>query len=247
MIAMWERYTYIQCRKKKKGMNTYYDNVLREGNTALRFPRFKNRDGAQELVASMPDDEAPRVWELHTLEDMRWNDNHQLPIKYWGLDIINSIRWLMRQPAYAEHHIYTPHQCLNRDTPLKYLHTKIHTVDWWWETQVGRNTRGSSHTHWHWINPESGGYIGSVDHHVRRNTSLEYFWRQASVAYIYDNWQSSFEDPLDALNAQLRNGRCPAYSNQEPQYSSEADGWAVANKPRGAEWSIPGVTPASHP
>jgi len=61
MIAMWERYTYIQCRKKKKGMNTYYDNVLREGNTALRFPWFKNRDGAQELVASMPDDEAPGV------------------------------------------------------------------------------------------------------------------------------------------------------------------------------------------
>ena len=96
---MREVYKYIQCGIMKNGMKTYYDTMLKEENYALHFPTSKNGDGVLKLNASMPDDQALGEWELHTLQNVRWNDNHQRPIKYWSRDIIKSKTRLMRQPA----------------------------------------------------------------------------------------------------------------------------------------------------
>jgi hypothetical protein len=48
----------------------------------------------------------------------------------------------MRLQPYAEYFIFAPLRCFKSDTPLKRLYTEMHTADWWWETQVRRDTRG---------------------------------------------------------------------------------------------------------
>ena len=45
-------------------MKTYYDDVLKEQNTGLHYPSFKNGDGVKRLVAAMPDDKALGEWEV---------------------------------------------------------------------------------------------------------------------------------------------------------------------------------------
>jgi hypothetical protein len=53
--AMRGEYQYIQCGIMKKGMQTYYHNVLEEEINSLHFRSFKNADGILKLVDSMPD------------------------------------------------------------------------------------------------------------------------------------------------------------------------------------------------
>ena len=108
----------------KKDMKTYYNNERKEENTALPFASFKNGDAIQKLFTRLPDDQALGERELHTLEDMRWNDNHQRHIKYRSRDIIKSMRWQMRQSAYTEHLVFAPQRCFNSHTPQNTSITK---------------------------------------------------------------------------------------------------------------------------
>jgi hypothetical protein len=116
------------------GIKGYNDNVLKVPNTALHFPILKHRDGVQNIVTSMISDQAFGEWKLHTLKDMRWNDNHQYPIKLWSRDSIKRMGWLISQSAYAEHLIYSTQHSFNPNSPLKSLYTTLRTAYWWWDT-----------------------------------------------------------------------------------------------------------------
>jgi len=81
-------------------------------------------------------------WNLHTLEDIRWKDSHQHPIRCWSRAIITSMKWLVWQPAYAVHFCYAPPHSFDSDMPLQRLNSEIHTADWWLETQLRMDTWG---------------------------------------------------------------------------------------------------------
>jgi hypothetical protein len=58
LFVTWEEYKYIQYGIKKKDMETYCDIMLKKENTPLRLPNFKKWGDIQQLVASMPDNQA---------------------------------------------------------------------------------------------------------------------------------------------------------------------------------------------
>jgi len=67
------------------------------------------------------------------------------------------------------------------------------------------------------------------------------------VACIYDNWQSIFYDPPNAINAQHPIDRSPADCDQELQYSLDEAERAGANILSGTERGTLADSPASHP
>jgi len=83
-LVMSEEYNCIQWGIKKKGIQTCYDNMRNDAKTTLFIRSFKNMDAIHKLVARMPAYQAIGEWELHTLEDMRLNDNQQRLINYWS-------------------------------------------------------------------------------------------------------------------------------------------------------------------
>jgi len=91
-FVMREECNSIQCGIKKNGIKTYYDNVLKKEKTTLHLRSFKNGEHIHKLVCGISDHEPFGEWELHTLEDMRWNDNHQCSINCWSQDMIKSMR-----------------------------------------------------------------------------------------------------------------------------------------------------------
>jgi len=81
------------------------------------------------------------------LENVTWNEQHSRePIEFWHRDIIECAKWLLRQPAYAEHLSYAPQQWF--DEQGRRVCGEMHTADWWWERQVRISSAGLQRHAW---------------------------------------------------------------------------------------------------
>jgi hypothetical protein len=66
-------------------------------------------------------------WRRETTE-RRWNDAHPEPIEFYSRDIVHCAQWLLRQPAYDDHLVYSPERQFNDAGDRVY--GEMHTADW---------------------------------------------------------------------------------------------------------------------
>jgi len=84
----------------------------------------------------MEDGHGASSWQRSHLENVVWNTQHaKESIKFWHRDIIECAKWLLKQPAYADHLRYVPQQPFEEDG--RRIYGEMHTIDWWWGRQVG--------------------------------------------------------------------------------------------------------------
>jgi len=63
----------------------------------------------RKKIDQMEDGLGVDSWKKSQLKNITWNEQHtREPIKFWHRDIIECTKWLLRQPAYAEHLSYAP-------------------------------------------------------------------------------------------------------------------------------------------
>jgi len=136
-------------------------------------------------------------WKKSRLENVTWNEQHSRePIEFWYRDIIECAKWLLRQPAYAEHLSYTPQQRFEFDEQGRRVYSKMHTADWWWERQVRISSAGLQRHAWSCLRCADSdmadhtrrlGYRDTNNLHGRRQASYEFLQRYESVASIHDD------------------------------------------------------------
>jgi hypothetical protein len=91
---------------------------------------------------------------MHTLENhlrhldpygpyLQWFEGHvedgQRTLPFFYRDILDCVRYLLRQIAYRDDLVYAP--CREYDQSGERIYAEMHTADWWWDVQVLRVLR----------------------------------------------------------------------------------------------------------
>ena len=86
---------------------------------------------------------------MHTLENhlrhldrygpyLQWFEGHvedgQRTLPFFYRDILDCVRYLLRQIAYRDDLVYAP--CREYDQSGQRIYAEMHTADWWWDVQV---------------------------------------------------------------------------------------------------------------
>jgi hypothetical protein len=95
----------------------------------------------KQRVDQMTDGLGHQSWQRRNTTGMQWNAAHPAPIEFYFRDILQCSRWLLQQPAYADHLVYAPERHFN-DAGDR-IYGEMHTGDWWWEHPLPQ-TNGTS-------------------------------------------------------------------------------------------------------
>jgi len=134
----------------------------------------------RQMLDRMEDGLGASSWQRSHLENVVWNAQHaKEPIKFWHRDIIECAKWLLKQPAYADHLSYAPQQWFEEDGRRTY--GEMHTADWWWERQVGTLPSSQYSQRCVWVSdkrtehPRRRRYRRTDDFLFRCNTPNKFF------------------------------------------------------------------------
>ena len=61
-------------------------------------------------------------------------DNGRRSLLFFYRNILDCVRYLLRQIAYRDDFIYTPWR--EYDSEGQRVYSEMHTADWWWDVQV---------------------------------------------------------------------------------------------------------------
>jgi len=114
---------------------TVIDKMLK-GNCGLDKcvrTSLKSNYHLRQKIDRMEDGLGHRSWKKSKLS-MAWNEQHPDPILFWHRDLIACSKWILRQPAYMDHLVYSPLRSYN--TAGCRVYDEMNTGDWWWDKQV---------------------------------------------------------------------------------------------------------------
>ena len=138
-FASEEEYSFAEL-VTLKGIPANVIDTMLKGNCGLDkhvCSSLKSNYHLRQKIDSMQDGLGHGSWKKSTLS-MAWNEQHPDPIVFWHCDLIACTKWVLRQPAYKEHLVYTPVRSFN--TAGQRVYGEMSSADWWWETQVNHHS-----------------------------------------------------------------------------------------------------------
>ena len=124
-----------------KGLPANVIDTMLKGNYGLDkriCSSLKSNYHLRQKIDCMEDGLGHGSWRKSELP-VAWNEQHPGHIVFWHRDLISCAKWILRQPAYKEHLVYTPVRSFNIAGHRVY--DEMHTGDWWWDAQVGYSSQ----------------------------------------------------------------------------------------------------------
>jgi hypothetical protein len=137
---------------------------------------------------------------------------------FWHRDVVECAQWLLRQPCYRDHLLYSPVRSYNSSGSRVY--GEMNTGDWWWDKQVRYKTPSQSRALANWSEGRgSRRRYHSADHpYVGRHAPHKFRWRSQGLSSVYDYRQHRGYSEDESLASKCCVARFTPYFNESNWY-----------------------------